>query len=124
MYFLWVLALVAYAGVPVALVLGWVKWLRRPKEVGTFALFSLFGFGIATSSAALAIYVLVYSIFIGGFPFYDPLLLRFYRWGFGVSVLALLFSFLGVWRKSVLRWYAPALSCGMCLAWFIWAIGE
>jgi len=124
MIFFWVLALVAYVGVPVVLVVGWVKWIRRSTEVGTLARLSLFGFGIATSSAALATYTLTYSIFIGGFPFYDPLLLKFYRWGFGISVLAVFVSLLGVWRKSILRWYALALSCGMCLVWFIWAVGE
>jgi len=66
-----------------------------------------------TVTVALALGSLIYAHAIGGFPYYDPRLLRIYRWGTGLSLLGVVFGIGGVWRRSALRWHAPALSVGM-----------
>jgi len=59
---------------------------------------------------------LAWARVIGGFPFYDPVLLRFYRWGALTGLAGLLVSFAG---KGKLRWPACALSSLMVLLWFM-----
>ena len=58
---------------------------------------------------------------IGGFPFYDPVLLRFYLWGFLTSLTGLLTGILG---KGKLRWPSCGLSVLMTFLWFAAALGE
>ena len=64
---------------------------------------------------------LIWARVIGGFPFYDPVLLRFYRWGGLTGLAGLVVSFVG---KGKLRWPTCALSSLMILLWFMAAIGE
>jgi hypothetical protein len=84
----------------------------------------LVGFGFGTASAALAVSSIVYAHAIGGFRYYDPLLLRIYRWGILLSVAGFLFSLGGIWGRDAWRWYSPLLSLGMLFVWFAYAIGE
>jgi hypothetical protein len=46
-----------------------------------FSVLSLIGFTLASASGLLAVSSVLYAHAIGGFPFYDPRLLRIYRWG-------------------------------------------
>jgi hypothetical protein len=119
-----IIAVIAYVGVPTALFSGWIHWARSPREKGVFYLLSLTGYALGTLSALLAIGLLVLSFVRGGFPYYDPLLLRFYRWGLSISVISFLIGCAGMWKKGALRWHAPGLATSMLLVWFIWAIGE
>jgi len=82
------------------------------------------GFTLATLSGVLAISSVVYAHAIGGFPFYDPLLMKIYGLGAVLSLAGILFSLSGIWRPSVLRWHAPVCSVGTLLFWFFSAMGE
>jgi hypothetical protein len=61
---------------------------------------------------------------IGGFPFYDPRLLKIYVCGLLLSLAGILCAIGGVWRAGPVRWHAPACAVGMLLFWFMAAIGE
>jgi hypothetical protein len=114
----------AYLGVPVILVWGWLRWSRHPRERNLLAALSLTGFAFASASAALAAGSILYAHAIGGFPFYDPRLLRIYRCGALLSLSALALSIPGMWRPNLLRWHAPGLSLGTLVFWFLSASGE
>ena len=111
-------------GAAVLLIQGWKKWATSPKRNDITSWCSLIGFGLATASLALAVYSLAYAYVIGGFPYYDPRLLRFYRWGGCLSFSGLVASIAGMWRTSTLRWYAPALATLMFLMWAAAAMAE
>lgn len=116
---------VFYVGIPVAVVVGWVRFARMKTPPRTlFSPLSLIGFSLATLSALLAFGSLIYARAIGGFPFYDPRLLRIYRWGFLLSLGGVLTGAAGCWRRSPLRWYAPTCALGMLIFWFFAALGE
>jgi hypothetical protein len=67
----------------------------------------LAGFSFATPSALLAVLAIIYSFSINGFRFYDPRLLRIFRWGILLSLTALLLAIGGVWKPSSLRGTPP-----------------
>jgi hypothetical protein len=69
----------AYVALPAVLVLGWVRWFRRGQTGVVWP--SLVGFSLGTASALLAGGAILYARAAGGSPFYDPSLLRIYRWG-------------------------------------------
>jgi hypothetical protein len=113
-----------YGAAALILLVGWVKYVRALKHRDTFWFFSLTAISLATMSSALAVSSISYAHTIGGFPYYDPLLLRIFRWGFCLSLTAVIFALAGVWRKNALRWYAVALSTITLLFWFGSAMGE
>jgi hypothetical protein len=112
-----------YMALPVAMVLGWVRWVKRAQPRMLFSTLSLIGFALATASGLLAISSVLYAHAVG-FRFYDPLLLRIYRWGGLLSVAGIVFGVSGAWRSNSLRWYAPGCALGMLLFWVIAAAGE
>jgi hypothetical protein len=116
--------LVAYIGLPVVLISGWIRWARRSHSRGLLPAVAMVGFTFATASALLAICSVSYALIIRGFPYYDPLLLRIYAWGGILSLVAVVFSCVGVWRPSTVRWYSLALSWGMLVLWLAWASSE
>jgi hypothetical protein len=118
------LGLTIYLALPVGIVWGWFRWTKRRQYRTRSSILCLISFTLATASALLAFSSLVYSHAIGGFPFYDPLLLRIYRWGGLLSFAAVTFAVGGVWRPSLLRRHASACSTGMLMFWFAAAIGE
>lgn len=109
---------------PFVLVWGWARWVRHTQPRTWPALLSLFGFVLATVSGLLAISMLSYAHFIGGFPYYDPVLLRIYRWGTLLSLSGFLSGFIGIWRPGPLRWHAPACAAGTLLFWLAVASSE
>lgn len=98
--------------------------MKRTQPRTWPALLSLVGFALATASSLLAASSMSYAHAIGGFPFYDPLLLRIYGWGALLSLSGTVFAFIGVWRPGPLRWHAPACAVGTLLFWFAAAMGE
>src|SRR5271168_2393929 len=113
-----------YGAIAFVLVTGWVRWAWQPQPRNAFSLFALLGFSLATISLIIAVASILYARKIGGFPYYDPLLLRIFRWGTIFSLGGLLFSVAGVWRRSALRWYAVALSILTFFFWLVSAAGE
>ncbi len=75
--------------------------------------------GTGTASAILYYSTAVYARLIGGFPFYDPALLRIYRYG---ALSALLGVLLAVLAKGRVRVGAISLSIFILLLWIL--VGE
>ena len=61
-----------------------------------FPILSLIGFVLATASGLLALSSVVYAHVIGGFPYYDPRLLRIYAWGGVLSLSGIVFGIFAV----------------------------
>jgi hypothetical protein len=121
---LWSLWLVVLIGLPPLMIWGWVRWAKRTQPRTAFSIMSWAGLSLATLSALLAISTLIYAQAIGGFPLYDPLLLKIYRWGLSISLVGIICAIGGIWRAGPVRWHAPACTAGMLLFWFLAAISE
>jgi hypothetical protein len=118
------LSVAGYIGVPIVLVVGWRRWLRRSSPQGRLSVLSLTGFALGSSSALLAASSALYAMVVRGFRYYDPTLLVIYKVGILLSLGGLGFAIGGVWSRGALRWHAPILSIGMLLLWLIWTSAE
>jgi len=118
------LAFAIYIALPAMVIWGWARWAKRAKQWMFFPILSLIGFAFATMSGLFAIWSVHYAHAIGGFPFYDPLLLRFYRWGALLSATGFLFALIGVWKPSSLRWHSLVSASGTFMFWVMAATGE
>jgi hypothetical protein len=103
---------------------GWIRWAVRPYPRTWFSIMSLVGFTFATASVGLAISSGIYAHEIGGFPFYDPLLMQIFRTGFLLSVTGILFSVIGAWRPNPFRWHAGVCAIGTLVFWLMSGLGE
>jgi len=119
-----ILFLAGYVLSPVMLTWGWVRWFRQPKLRTVTAILSLLGFTLASASALLAVSAIAYSLMRGGFPYYDPLLMRIFGVGGLLSLSGLILGVCGVWRTSSLRWHAPISATATLAFWIAAAIGE
>ena len=99
----------------------WVRSQPRITEPVWRSYVAIGAISFAGISSLLWLISIVWAGVIGGFPYYDPVLLRFYRWGALTSLSGLLISFVG---KGKLRWPACGLSSLMVLLWFMAATGE
>jgi hypothetical protein len=112
------LVVAVYVALPPGMAWAWIRWSRQKQPWTPCSILSLISLTLATASGLLAFWSLVYAHAVGGFPFYDPLLLRIYRWGGSLSLAGIACAISGVWRPNPLRWHAPACSTGMLLFWF------
>jgi hypothetical protein len=120
-----VLAVSGWVVTPVILIWGWVRWTKTPKSKTASSISSLLGFLFATSSALLAIWSVTYAHSLpNGFPFYDPLLMKIYRWGALLSIVGFCLGIGGVWQRNSLRWHSPIGALGMLAFWVFAAEGE
>ena len=110
--------------VPVLLIWGWLRWWKRDKKHSLIPIMSLIGFFLATASSLLAISTVVYATVIGGFPFYDPTLIRIYKYGALLSLSGIVFSFAGLWRPNALRWHSLLCAVVTLAFWFLLAALE
>jgi hypothetical protein len=108
---------------PIMLIWGWIRWVGQPKLRTVSSIFSLSGFILVTASALLAVSTMAYAQ-VHTFQFYDPSLLRIFRWGVVLSIAGLLFGMGGVWQKNSLRWHAPVCALGTLAFWILAAAGE
>src|ERR1700739_4293558 len=120
---IFVLGFSMYMVMPVVIVWGWLRWKKRTQPRNVFSTLSLIGFTFATASGLLAVFSIAYAIAFR-FRFYDPTLLKIFGLGFLLSLVGFLFAVCGAWRPNPLRWHAPAGAAGMCLFWFVAALGE
>jgi hypothetical protein len=113
-----------YLALPAAIVWGWVRWWKRKHPQTRLSILSFVGFALATASALLAVCTVTYAQATSGFSYYDPLLLRIFRWGGLLSLSGTVFALIGAWRSGPLRWHALACAVGTLLFWFISAALE
>ncbi|MBI3477612.1 MAG: hypothetical protein HY010_17915 [Acidobacteria bacterium] len=118
-----ILMALGYLVTPVALIWGWTRWARQQEQRSVPAILSLLGFIFATASAVIAVSFAAYAQ-LHHFPYYDPLLLRIFRWGVLLSLSGILFAIGGVWRSGPLRWHALVCGLGMSAFWLLAAEGE
>ncbi len=109
---------------PAVIIWGWVRWMKHRGLRTTLSTLSLVGFALGTVSGLLAIGVTLYARAVEGFSFYDPALMKIYRLGTLLSIVAMVFAILGLWRPSSLRWHAPACALGTLVFWLAAAAGE
>jgi hypothetical protein len=108
---------------PVTLIWGWIRWSCQPKLWTVASTLALAGFVLATASVLLA--VASSSIaHIHIFRYYDPVLMNIYRCGFLLSLSGFGLALGGVWRRSSLRWFAPACALGTLAFWIMVAAAE
>jgi hypothetical protein len=100
------------------LIWGWVRWLGQRKKWALTSFLALVGFLFATASALVAVSSIMYSGAIGGFAFYDPLLMRITRIGSLLSMAGFIAGLGGIWRPNSLRWHSPLSALGMFAFWF------
>ena len=113
-----------YVGLPALMIWGWARWFSRTQPRTLPSILSLIGFTFATASGLLGVSSVLYAHVRGGFPYYDPLLMRIYGWGGMLSLSGIVFGIGGVWRPGPVRWLAPVCSVGTLLFWFASAMGE
>jgi hypothetical protein len=75
------------------------------------------GFVLASASALVAVASIIYAQSIHGFTFYDPRLMRIFRWGFVLSLGGIVFGISGIFRPNSLRWHAPLCALGTLAFW-------
>jgi hypothetical protein len=113
----------SYLVAPIFLIWGWSHWAQQPKARTVPAIFSLTGFVLATVSALLAIWTVIYAQ-ARHLPFYDPSLLTLFRTGALLSLSGMVFGLCGIARKSSLRWHAPTTAMATLAFWVVAIVGE
>src|ERR1700733_9690715 len=123
-YLPYLLRVAEYAVIPLIVVLGGTRYFDRPKPGVLYSILLLLSLFLATASVVLAVSSTMYAKATGGFPYYDPLLLSIFRWGFVLSSGAIIFAFSTLRRPTISRWLALAYGVAMLLFWFGTAMGE
>jgi len=118
------LFLAGYLLSPIILIWGWARWLRLPKQTTVTSVLSFLGFVLATLSALVAVSGMIYSLAIGGFPYYDPRLMKIMAVGGLLSLGGLTFGLSGIWRPNSLRWHAPVSAIATLAFWLAGVAGE
>lgn len=119
-----ILYIVITVAVPILAIWGWMRYARNMQPRTPFSNLSLAGFGFATLSALLAIGTACYAYLIGGFQYYDPVLIDIYGIGLLLSIGGLACGLIGLLRPNPLRWHAPVCSLGMFIFWLLSAVRE
>jgi hypothetical protein len=109
---------------PALLVWSWIRLVRNRRLSPKWTYLSAISLLFATASACLAIGAFVYGRTTGGFAYYDPRLMKIYRYGMLSSLSGITVGSVGAIRKNSIRWQAPAVSFGVFLFWFLAAAGE
>ena len=99
----------------------WVKSSPKVMEPSWRSYTAIAAITLVGFSILLWIGAQIWAWVIGGFPFYDPVLLSFYRWGALTSLAGLLASLGG---NGKLRWPSFGLSILMMFSWLAAATGE
>jgi hypothetical protein len=119
-----ILVVLSYLLSPVMLIWGWARWFRRPKLRTMPVILSPLGFILATASALLALSAAAYALVTGGFPYYDPLLMRIVGIGALLSLGGLVLGIGGLRQRNSLRWHAPVCATATLAFWILSAVGE
>jgi hypothetical protein len=118
------LYLISWIAVPVGLACTiWTWWRSSPKVESPKwrSYLGLAAFSLAGISALLFPFLAIWARVRGGFPFYDPVLLRCYGLGFILGAGGFLLSLLG---KGKVRWPACVISFAMMFIWLMASTAE
>lgn len=99
----------AFGVAPVALVWGWMRWVRCPKQ-WTFSSILVFG-SIILSSVSAMFAAIMYSSNLPP----DKLFVL----GLVTSIVGLLFALTGIWKKSSVRWHGLGSALGVLAFWLL-----
>jgi hypothetical protein len=61
---------------------------------------------------------------IRGFPYYDPRLMRIFRWGIFLSLGGIVLGTGGIGKRTSPRWHVPVSGVCMLVFWIVAAEGE
>jgi hypothetical protein len=109
---------------PAVLVLILWHWMRSSPRIAEPVWRGYFAIGAATFagiSVMLWVFSFVLARKVGGFGYYDPVLMRFYRWGSVTGLAGIVAGFGGTGK---LKWPACGLSTLMTLLWLFAATDE
>jgi hypothetical protein len=107
-------------GLPGLIIWGWFRWARQ-RDFRQFCSFiALMAFICATLSGLLAVFSVEY-VQSTHLTAYDIRWARLLRLGLLSSASAVLLSLFGIWRRSSLRWHAPACAAGILFVWVMFA---
>lgn len=96
-----------YVALPAITIWGWWRWAKRRQHIhGWPAKIALVGFTLATLSEGLGIASMAYAAAAGGFAYNDARGAAVFVSGVILALLALALACAGVWRRSLLRWFA------------------
>lgn len=113
-----------YLLAPAMLIWGWIRWAIFKDELGRPSSVSFAGFVMSTASALLALFTILYAVVIHSFAYYDPTLLRIFRWGALLSLAGFVMGLVGTRKANALRWQAPVAGLAMLAFWFVAASSE
>ena len=111
-------------GVPLLLILGWVRWRRGENPDTRTACLALTSLLLATASALLAIATMLVALLIGGFSYNNGLLILIELCGVLLSLIGILVGFCGVWGRSTIRWHGLICAIGTLFFWLAQFSGE
>jgi hypothetical protein len=110
-------------GCLVTMLVGWVQWFQEPRHSGVCPKLSFVGMFLTTATVfgllAFAIYAVIFGV---RFSIHYDLLASIYKFFAPLCVLGFLFGLAGIWRRSPLRWYAPACAFFAACVWLIGAL--
>jgi hypothetical protein len=116
--------IISWIAVPVGLTWTIWTWWNSSPRVESPEWRSYLGLGalnLAGISALLFLFLAIWARVRGGFPFYDPVLLRCYGLGFITGAGGFLLSLPG---KGKVRWPACVISFAMMFIWIMAASSE
>ncbi|MGB7281292.1 MAG: hypothetical protein WBE13_03435 [Candidatus Acidiferrum sp.] len=100
------------------------RWLQASPRISPPAWRSytaICAFCFAVVSFVLWLVLFVWARVVGGFPYYDPFVLRFYGFGLLTGTMGLVGGLIG---KGKLRWPACGMSALMAFLWLAAASSE
>ena len=103
---------------PVAAVWGWIRFFRRPRARGFLHAASVTGQTLAAVSLLLVGQPLAYAYAVG-FADWARALQLIFAIGLLLSLLAVLASVVGLFRRSAIRWLALVAGFGSLAFWFV-----
>jgi hypothetical protein len=113
-----------YLLAPTMLIWGWIRWAMLREEVNRPFSLAFIGFILSSASGFLALLTILYAVGIHAFAYYDPLLLRIFRWGILLSLAGLVLGLTGVAKPNALRWQASLAGFATLAFWFVAASSE
>jgi hypothetical protein len=115
---------IGFLALPIMLAWGWIRFAKLPRLGTVGSVLSLIGLILATASAALAVSSIGYAVVIRGFPYYDPRLMRIFRWGIFLSLGGIVLGTGGIGKRTSPRWHVPVSGVCMLVFWIVAAEGE